>query len=300
MQRILESPGIVLGEGAIAERLRRIPGVELHPELFNAPLIYDDALSLKMAAIHSEYYQVAREFQLPLLSTAPTWRLDRERLERNGFAASMNIDAVNFLKELRHKTQSQHPDQPSIWVGSLLGPKNDCYRPELALSASESEQFHRWQIEQLAEAQAEFIIAQTIPAVSEAEGILRAAQQQNTPMIMSFCINADMQVLDGTPLDEAIHHLDQINAPLAYAVNCVYPSTLKLKQLQNSERVLGIWANASSLSHDQLEHACCSQSDSISDWLHEMQSLRKQGLRVFGGCCGTTTEHLRGLAQLQS
>jgi homocysteine S-methyltransferase len=30
----------ILAECAVAERLRRLPGVELHPTLFNTPLIY--------------------------------------------------------------------------------------------------------------------------------------------------------------------------------------------------------------------------------------------------------------------
>ena len=38
---LLDVHPVVLTECAISERLRRLPGISLHPTLFNTPLIYD-------------------------------------------------------------------------------------------------------------------------------------------------------------------------------------------------------------------------------------------------------------------
>lgn len=294
----LEDYDFVLAEGAIAERLRRIPGIELHPELFNSPFIYDPELSRQMASIHSEYYAVAREAGVPILSTAPTWRLDQSRLKNAGFPMSMNRDAIQFLQKLRASTLASHPDHPPILVGALIGPQNDCYSPDLAPAAEEAKHFHQWQINEHARAGADFMLAQTIPALSEAIGIVEAAMEHDTPLVVSFCINKEMQILDGTPLNEAIEALDKVGPPLGYAVNCVYPSTLDLTQLARPERMLGIWSNASSLSHSELEKANKTQGDSIEDWNTGMQRLRKQGLKILGGCCGTNTRYIEKLTAL--
>lgn len=288
----LEEHAFILAEAAIAERLRRMPGVTLHPELFNSPFIYDQSLGEKMATLHAEYYAVAREARVPILSTAPTWRLDQNRLKNAGFPMSMNRDAVAFLQDLRARTLTSHPDQAPIYVGALIGPQNDCYRPELAPDQANAKAFHQWQINELVEAGADFLLAQTIPALSEAAGIVEAAKTHETPLIVSFCINKEMQILDGTPLNQAIAILDEIGPPLGYAVNCVYPSTLDLSKLDQPERMLGIWANASSLSHSELEKADRTQGDSIDDWSTGMQKLRSQGLKILGGCCGTNERHL--------
>lgn len=291
----LEDYDFVLAEGAIAERLRRIPGIALHPELFNSPFIYDSELGKKMAAIHSEYYAVARKARVPILSTAPTWRLDQNRLKNAGFPMSMNRDAISFLQNLRASTQASHPDQPPIYVGALIGPQNDCYSPELAPSRAEAKAFHQWQINELAKSGADLLLAQTIPALSEAAGIVEAAKGVDSRLIVSFCINHEMQILDGTPLNQAIAKLDEIDPPLGYAVNCVYPSTLDLSKIDKPERMLGIWANASSLSHTELEKSHKTLGDSIDDWNTEMQKLRQQGLKILGGCCGTNTQYIEQL-----
>ncbi len=56
----------VLAEAAICERLRRIEGVELHPTLFNAPMIYDPAMSDVLAGMYREYIEIAREMHVPI------------------------------------------------------------------------------------------------------------------------------------------------------------------------------------------------------------------------------------------
>jgi len=49
----------------------------------------------------------------------------------------------------------------------MIGCKNDCYKPNEGLPASESEQFHAWQIDQLARAGVNFLIAETLPNIEE-------------------------------------------------------------------------------------------------------------------------------------
>ena len=220
--KLLEASSLMLTECAICERLRRMPGIELHPLLFNTPLIYDPVGRERLEEIYLSYRRVAEGAKLPILLCAPTWRVDRERIKMAGLQPSINRDAVAYMQLF--KTHHQAEDS-AIVVGALLAPRNDCYSPALGLSRSQSAEFHGWQIAELAGADAEVIIAQTIPSVSESLGMSDRLALSGKPYIISFVINRFGRVLDGTPLAEAIDRVDQaiVSPPAGYMVNCVLP-----------------------------------------------------------------------------
>ena len=294
---IIKQSPLILTECAISERLRRMSDVQLHPVLFNSPLIYDDAGRIRLTEVYSEYRNIALKAKLPILLCAPTWRLDRERIESTGICPSLNKDAVTFMLEL--KEQWQQPHSPLL-TGALLAPKNDCYSPAAALDRNDARNFHSWQIDQLVESGVEIIIAQTFPALSEACGLADALSKTDIPYIISFVINRFSLILDGTPLAEAIAVIDQtvVRKPLGYMVNCVYP-TFICPDRQPAEifrRLLGIQANASSKDHGQLDGSETLQQDPLPDWRDQMLILNKRyGVKILGGCCGTDGTYLRSL-----
>jgi len=295
---LTDSP-LILTECAISERLRRRPGIELHPILFNTPLIYEKKGRTALEEIYQSYRQVARRWNLPVILCAPTWRVDKDRIDQAGAPASVNQDAVAFMK--RFKKGNTSVDSP-ISVGALLAPKNDCYTPEAALSRHRSADFHAWQIDQLVEADAELIIAQTMPAITESLGMADRLGACGKPYIISFVINRFGAVLDGTPLAEAIDRIDQSvpSPPAGYMVNCVYPTFLQADDQvpELFQRLIGIQANASSKDHDQLDGSEKLQRDPLPDWSRHMGRLHKEhGVKILGGCCGTDHRYLRSLVE---
>jgi homocysteine S-methyltransferase len=288
LQELLATSGLVLAECAVAERLRRMPGISLHPTLFNAPLIYGpEAARAAMASIYREYLSIAHRSRLPILLTAPTWRMDAERLASAGMPPSMVSDAVSFLRE----TCRQRPaDQPPVLIGGLVGPRHDCYRPELAPGMAEAESFHRWQIEQLAEAGADFLLAQTMPAVAEAAGVARVMAATGKPYVISFCAGTDGRVLDGTELPEAMRAIDAMFppgcGPMGYFVNCTHPGFLLSAYAEGQlGRLLGIQANGSSRNVKQLDGAAVTEADRVETWASAMAELhRRHGVRGPVGC----------------
>lgn len=302
MKKLLEESPLILAEAAIAERLRRMAGVTLHPTLFNTPLIYDQDQIEKMNAIYLQYIALARQHQLPLMLSAPTWRLDPDRISEASVPPSINTDAVNYMLSLREQTLQQHPHSPAIKVGGLLGPKNDCYSPEQALSTEQAHAFHQQQAQELSTAGVDFLDAQTLPSVSEALGMAQAMTATGTPSIVSFCINRQGQVLDGHSLEDAIHIIDSEldQALLGYMVNCAHPTFLCPEKQSDFvfSRLIGFQANASSLDTCELEKSNTTQQDSLEDWGDQMVELNQiHGTTILGGCCGTTDQHLRYIAE---
>jgi S-methylmethionine-dependent homocysteine/selenocysteine methylase len=297
MKRLLQDRPLVLMEAAINERLRRSACVQLHPNLVNAPLIYDPAGREALARIYGEYMDIAAAAELPLLLCTPTWRADRIRVSDSDVSPAINTDAAGFMQDLR---DSHGATRANVRIGGLLACKNDCYRPSEGLSATEAEQFHGWQIEQLARGGVDFLLAETLPNVQEALGIARAMQASGLPYVISFVIGRDGRVLDGTGLPDAVDLIDAATEtrPLGYMVNCAYPSFLSAAQQPATlyRRLIGYQANASSLDHCDLDGAADLAADSVSDWGDLMLELnRTYGVQILGGCCGTSGEHLRYL-----
>jgi S-methylmethionine-dependent homocysteine/selenocysteine methylase len=286
-------------EAAVVERLRRSGEVTLDERLVHAHLIYDDVGRSWLRAIYHEYIAIAERAGLPLLTCTPTWRANRERVFESNVRRTINEDAVEFLREARTEMSSR-PGQ--VLIGGLVGCKNDCYRPSESLAEEEAEEFHGWQIERLASAACDYLMAATLPALPEAVGIARAMAGRGVPYVISFVIGRDGRILDGTDLGTAIARIDDRAdpRPLGYMINCAHPTFLDPEGLDPSTRarIVGFQANASSLDHSELDSACELQADDVDDWSARMVDLnRKYGVKILGGCCGTASPHLDSIVR---
>lgn len=295
MEKLLQDHSLILMEAAIVEQLRWHSGVQLHPTLSNAPLIYTAHEPLKQ--LYQQYRDIALNNDLPFLMCTPTWRANQERVKQanNADYEQINVDSVRFLQQIQ-KTNDK------VKIGGMMTCKNDCYQPEQAISTEEARQFHQWQIDQLAQADVDFLFAVTLPNIHEAIGIAQAMQTTDIPYIISFVIGRDGKLLDGTALETAIEMIDSATTKtaLGFMVNCAYPTFLCAEQ-QNPhlfKRFIGYQANASSRDHCDLDNAAQLESDSVTHWGDEMLRLNRQfGVKILGGCCGTNAAHLEYLVK---
>jgi len=295
MQNILESNRLILMEAAVIERLRRLQGIHLHPGIINAPLIYDELGSKALADIYKEYIDIAFDSHLPFLMCTPTWRTNKERVRESNVNQAVNADCVKFLRNLANTYRC---NEGIIKIGGMTGCKNDCYKPDEALSEEEAKKFHSWQIDRLAQSNVDYLLAATLPEINEAKGIAEAMGETGIPYIISFVISRKGTLLDGTRLDVATDTIDSLcpRPPMGYSVNCAYPTFLCADKQNPSmfNRLIGFQANSSSLDHEMLDGSDELMADSVSDWGNEMLRLNRQyGVRILGGCCGTGGEHLK-------
>lgn len=299
MEEWLKEADLVLMEAAISEPLRRDTRLMVDPLVSISPLIYNREGRNQLERLFHSYMQVAADAGLPFLMCTPTWRASKERVHLSAVNPDINSDAVRFMQQVR---ESGGAAGLTVKIGGNTGCKNDCYRPQEGLSTAEAEGFHSWQINQLAAVGVDFFIAETLPYLPEAIGIARSMERTGQPYILSFVIDRNGLVLDGTPLPDAVSAVDAgvTRKPLGYMVNCSYPTFLHAEKQPAVlfERLIGYHANASSLDHHSLD--CCEslQQEDAADWGREMLNLhRKYGIKILGGCCGTGVEHLRYLAE---
>ena len=194
-----------------------------------------------------------------------------------------------------------------MYVGGLMGCKGDAYTGEGALSEADAFDFHRWAADRFRDAGADFLYAGIMPTLPEAAGLARAADSTGLPYIISFTIQQDGTLIDGTTIAHAIASIDALThrKPVCYMTNCVHP-TIVCKALSQpfndiplvKERFRGIQANTSPLSYAELDGAEDLHCSEPAEFADEMFRLSKFGnFRIWGGCCGTDCRHMARIAQ---
>lgn len=293
----------ILGEGSVIERLRR-GGIDLDPNLVNSAFIYEPSKRMALETICRQYLDIGREFALPLLLSTATWRASRERIHAAGYAgADVNGDNVRFLRKVVEDYGS-YADQ--VVICGLMSCRSNAYSPGDAMAIGEAAQFHSWQAGKLAEAGVDFLLAATLPAISEATGLGTALAATGKPYVLSFVVRPDGTLLDGTPLNDAIAMIDATVTPppWAYLINCTHASIAKSALMHDTNssatvrrRVVGLLANTAALSPEELDDSACLVEEDPESFGSAVASLHRDlGLKILGGCCGTDDRHIRALA----
>ena len=302
---LLTKSPVILGEGAVIERLRRSADIRLDEHVVNSALIYDDNGRAALASICRQYLDIGCRYDLPLLVSTPTWRAGRERIAAAGLAdRDLNGDNARFLADMR-STYGGYAAKVAIC--GLMSCRGDAYKPQEALTEREAEQFHSWQADALARAGVDFLLAATLPAMSEALGLARAQAATGLEYMVSFVALPDGTLLDGTPLKDAIAGIDAAvpRKPLAYLINCTHASVFRTALLHPDassplvrERVIGLLANTAALSPDELDASAELVEEEPELFGSSVSALHADlGMKILGGCCGTDDRHIEALAR---
>jgi S-methylmethionine-dependent homocysteine/selenocysteine methylase len=139
--------------------------------------------------------------------------------------------------------------------------------------------------------------------VDEALGITRAARAAGMPVVISFTVETDGRLPSGQPLGDAIAQTDaETDGAVAYyMVNCAHPSHFQHVVEAGGdwvERIAGLRANASALSHAELDEAEELDEGDPAALGAEYRALHRHlpNVNVLGGCCGTDERHVAAVA----
>jgi homocysteine S-methyltransferase len=301
----VQTTPLLLTEGAVIERLRRDQTVVLDPHVLHAGFIYDERGREALRRLYREYVDIGAAFDLPMMVCTPTWRANPVRLQHAHLAhRDVNGDGVRFVTSIRDEYGAY---AKRVFIGGLLGCAGDAYKPAEGLSADRAAEFHDAQARALTAAGADFLLAATLPNVAEAQGLAMAMRNCPIPYLLSFVLGRDGKVLDGTPLHDAVTAIDAAVSPrpLCYLVNCVHPTVFEAalesaasRSRDVVTRVVGVQANASAKSPDELEGLSYLDADAPEVLADGMARVyRRFGTKILGGCCGTDHRHIEWIAR---
>ncbi|MFY0644133.1 MAG: homocysteine S-methyltransferase family protein [Bacteroidia bacterium] len=252
---------------------------------------------------YKKYIVLAKEKGLPFMLETPTWRANHDWGFRLGYKsqelAAINRKSVNFL---RHLNESLGSDKFNT-ISGCVGPRFDAYRPNLKMTALEAEAYHDEQIKAFALADADQISAMTFTNSNEALGVVRASTKYSMNIVVSFTVETNGLLPSGESMELAVKRIDEAtNAyPSYYMLNCAHPTHFgDIFQSSIAHRIGGLRANASSMSHDDLDNCGAIQEGDHQELAsHYAQLLHNNpNLNLIGGCCGTGVKHLNAICNL--
>jgi homocysteine S-methyltransferase len=292
---------LVLTDGGLETTLVFHEGIDL-PHFAAFPLLDAPDGRAVLRRYFDSFFTVAREHGAAFQLDTPTWRASRDWGQRLGYDRAaldrVNRDAVAFARELA----AAAPDL-DMRVNGVVGPRGDGYVVGQRMTAEDAQAYHGDQVGSFATAGADVVSALAMTYPEEAIGFVRAATDADVPAIVSFTVETDGRVPDGSPLADAIEAVDAATnmGAEAFMLNCAHPTHFE-SVLQGDgkwrERIRGLRANASTMSHAELDEAEELDAGDPEDLAARYLALRERlpRLEFVGGCCGTDWRHVAAIA----
>ena len=244
---------------------------------------------------------------------SPTWRAGIDWGAKLGFDAGamqrINVEAVVLMNELRTEYVSRIAGP--IVVSGCIGPRGDGHAAGAPMEPEDARRAHQPQVDALAGAGVNQITAITMTSSAEAMGVARAAARAGRSSAISFTVETDGKLPSGEDLGAAIQAVDADaaahghDAPAYYMINCAHPTHFEAVVSDAGtwrERIQGLRANASMLSHAELDVMTELDSGDPHDLADRYRRLRTplSRLNVLGGCCGTDHRHVAAMCEAWS
>jgi homocysteine S-methyltransferase len=294
---------VFLADGGIETTLIFHDGLEL-PDFAAFVLLDDEAGKAALRRYFVPYLEVARDAGVGIVLESATWRASPDWAARLGYTEqaldAANRAAIDMLVELRDEYET--PETPVV-VSGCIGPRGDGYNPSELMTPEEAECYHSTQVATFSDTEADLVTAITMTHAQEAIGLARAAAAHGMPSVLSFTVETDGKLPSGERLEDAIRAVDEAtgSAPAYYMVNCAHPTHFE-ETLHTGDgwqsRLRGVRANASTMSHAELDEAEELDAGDPADLGARYARLRQDlpQLTVLGGCCGTDSRHIGAIA----
>lgn len=249
---------------------------------------------------YKPYIDMALSSNRGLILATSTWRAHRDWEAVMGYTHQEMVEAHHRSAALMAAIRDAHETAESpLVISGDMGPRGDGYVPTNIMSAAEAEAYHREQIDTLAETEVDMITGLTLNYAEEAIGITNAAQKAGMPVAISFTLETDGKLPTGQTLAAAIEQVDEETGGAAayFMINCAHPTHFADAVASGeawTRRIKGVRANASCMSHAELEACTELDTGNPAELGAQYRALQQSlpGLTVFGGCCGTDHRHL--------
>ncbi len=225
---------------------------------------------------------------------APTFAANRISLANFGLESQVEQLNTRLVKISREAVEGRAFVAGDLTTtGQLMEPKGDMTYEKLYHAYQE-------QVRVLADAGADLLVAETMLSVEETIVALDAAQSVcQLPVMCTLSLEADGTAMYGGNAVEAVVSLQEMGAA-AVGLNCsVGPDQLEsvIRNMKEAATVPVIAKpNAGMPSINEKGEAVYSMNE--DDFARYTKILVEAGAGIVGGCCGTTPDYIRKLAQI--
>ncbi|WNC70632.1 homocysteine S-methyltransferase family protein [Thalassotalea psychrophila] len=293
---------LFLTDGGMETTLIFHNGIEL-PEFASFDLLKNEHGRNIIKQYFKPYIDIAKQYQVGFILESVTWRANKDWAKKLGYdkasVKEVNIKAIQLLENIQAEYDSSETE---MVISGCIGPGDDGYNPQSFMSVEQAQAYHHDQIETFSETSCDMVTALTMTYCEEAIGITLAAKALCMPVVISFTLETNGCLPTGESLKAAIEKVDQASQeyPAYYMINCAHPSHFENIFEFNEpwiKRVRGLRANASCLSHAELDEAQELDAGNPDELGAQYKVLRNKlaNLNVLGGCCGTDHRHIEAI-----
>lgn len=234
--------------------------------------------------IHEAYINAGSDIIQTNTYAANYLKLQRYGLEES--VKEINSAAVQIAKKAAKSS--------TYILGTMGG--NRGVNPK-AISIEEIKRSFREQLYCLLLEGVDGILLETFYDLEELETVLAIARKEtNLPIVAQVSIQEPGVLQDQTPLNEALVRLEGLGANVV-GLNCRLGPHHMIKSLEEVEipkhAFLSAFPNASLPTYTDGKFHYEGDADYFRS---SAKGFREQGVRLLGGCCGTTPEHIRSFA----
>lgn len=223
---------------------------------------------------------------------APTFTANRIKLAEYGLEkdlVEMNRKLVALSKEAAGEKSYVAGD--ISMTGQQLYPIGDMPFEELV-------DIYKEQIQPIVDAGVDLLVVETMMSLQECRAALIAARECcDLPVMVSLTFEENGRTLFGTDAKTAVIVLQSLGAD-AIGINCSTGPDKMIEQVQNMYEV----ANVPILVKPNAGLPKLVDGNTVYDmepqeFAQAVKKLAEYGAAIFGGCCGTTPEHIRVLSE---
>jgi 5-methyltetrahydrofolate--homocysteine methyltransferase len=291
LQNLLDSKDVLLADGAMGTSLFAL-GLETggSPELWNV----DHAD--RITGVHAGFIAAGSDIVL-----TNTFGANRYRLKLHGAedrAAELNIAGAQAARRAADGAGRK------VLVAGSMGPTGEIFQPVGSLSEEEGREAFAEQARALAEGGADLLWVETVSAAEEVRAAVAGCAPAGLPIVVTMTFDTQGRTMMGLTPEAAMELAHGLKPPLAaFGANCgIGPAQLVDSILSLSAAAVPgdiIVAKGNCGIPEYRDGAIC-YSGTPEIMAAYARLARDAGARVIGGCCGTSPEHVKAMAEALS
>ncbi|MBW8868034.1 MAG: bifunctional homocysteine S-methyltransferase/methylenetetrahydrofolate reductase [Acidobacteria bacterium] len=246
-----------------------------------------DALNITqpdlVAEVHQEYVRAGAD-------VIETNTFGANRIKLGSFGLAEKLQAINE----QGARIARHAADDKAYVAGSIGPLGIRIEPWGKTGVDEARDYFREQAKALADGGVDLFILETFRDLNEIGAAIDAVRSvSDRPIIAQMTTEEDGNTLDGTPPEKFAPALEQRGATII-GVNCAVGPAPMLDTIERMEAVtrrkLSAQPNAGQPRDVEGRNIYLCSPDYMASYARR---FIMHNVRIVGGCCGTTPEHIR-------
>jgi homocysteine S-methyltransferase len=236
-----------------------------------------------VAEVHQQYVRAGAD-------VIETNTFGANRVKLGQFGLSDRVTALN----LQGARIARHAARDLCWVAGAIGPLGIRIEPWGRTGVDEAEQYFTEQARALLEGGVDLFVLETFRDVNEIGAAIRAVRSLcDLPIVAQVTTEEDGNTLDGAAADTFVPELERHGADVV-GLNCSIGPAAMLDTIERVARVatkrLSAQPNAGRPREIEGRNIFLCSPEYMASYSRRFINA---GVRLVGGCCGTTPDHIR-------